>query len=60
MLALKWLEPQSTITQIANMKTKARPASILRVSLTDDSGNSFSSFYDMPAEPAMAIETIGD
>jgi hypothetical protein len=31
MLALKWLEPQSTITQIANMKTKARAASISKV-----------------------------
>jgi hypothetical protein len=65
MLALKWLEPQSTITQTANMKTKARPASILMISLTDDSGKSFSSFYDMPAEPAMvfgplAIEPSGE
>jgi hypothetical protein len=58
MLALKWLEPQSTITQIANMKTKARPASILMVSLADDSGKSFLSFYDMSVEPAMAFEPL--
>jgi hypothetical protein len=60
MLALKWLEPQSTITQIANMKTKARAASILRFSLTDDSGKTFLLFYDMPAKAAMPIEPAGD
>jgi hypothetical protein len=59
MLALKWLEPQSTITQTANMKNKARAASIREFSLTDDSDKSFLSFYDMPVEPAMVIEPVG-
>jgi hypothetical protein len=57
---LKWLEPQSTITQIANMKAKARAASILRSSRVDDSGKTFLLFYDMSAKPAMAIEPVGD
>jgi hypothetical protein len=60
MLWLKWLEPQSTITQIANMKPKARAASILRSSGAGDSGKVFLSFYDTPARAAMAIERAGD
>jgi hypothetical protein len=51
------MAPQITITQIVSMKPTLRAASMWS-SRTDDSGNGLLLFYDMPAKPAMPIESM--